>query len=917
MTSHCRLLVFLSFLFLSSGLAAQPANDLCSNAIQLTDLDSWCSAKAAYTNSGATLDPFTQPTCFPDITHDVWFSFVAQATDLAVTVIGNTSGQIPPGGTMQQPQFVIYSGDCVGGFTELQCASDGFGTGVAETFAGPLQVGETYYIRVDARNGGTGTFQLCINNFNAVPSPSGDCPTGPILCDKSSFTVGNLVGTGLLNNEIDPGICIGSEFASAWYRWTCKDPGTLTFTITPNNPTDDIDFAVFELPGGIDDCANKVKVRCEAAGENVGQPFSTWEPCTGPTGLSDGETDTDEFPGCAPGQNNFVSALVMEAGKSYALIINNFSNTGNGFTIDFGGSGTFQGPEADFTTAPPLTACTNEDIVFTDASNSVDPIVSWEWSFGPNASPATASGQGPHTVSYSAPGVKSVVLKVTNEEGCIVTSIKTIEILPSPEVTPTVVSDYCGPNDQTGGIYLSASGAPGPYQFEWQNSGVLVPDSFFLDVETGTYNVGVVAANGCRTDLDVIVPEGLSLQAGVNPVQPPTCNGDSDGSISISIAIANYPIQYDFGSGLQPDSFLTNIPAGTYQVYVIDAAGCDATFDITVEDYPPLLLGLNPTDISCFGQVDGSITAMPEGGAGNYTYLWSNNATTQTISNLPEGNYEVTVTDGNGCTATSSAGIIEPPPLAMSLDLQHVVCFGFNSGIINVIAEGGTPPYEYSLDGVDFQTDPALTDLYAGDYTVYLRDARGCLLTQSATITQPPPLVVYAGEDQVVDLGYTVNLNGIVTPMGVPVTLSWTPAETLTCADCTNPTAQPFTTTTYVLTAVDGDGCSASDSVNVIVNVIRPVYIPSAFSPNNDGINDFFAVYGGPAARSVLKFRVFNRWGGMVYEGFKLPLNDEKSGWDGTFKGQLMDPGVFAYYAEVEFIDGVVVLFEGDVTLMR
>ncbi len=917
MTAHRRLLVFLSFLFLSSGLSAQPANDLCSNAIQLTDLDSWCSAKAAYTNSGATLDPFIQPTCFPDVTHDVWFSFVAQATDLAVTVVGSTSGQIPPGGTMENPQFVIYSGNCTGGFTELQCASDGFGTGVAETFAGPLQVGQTYYIRVDARNGGTGTFQLCINNFNAVPSPSGDCPTGPILCDKSSFTVGNLVGTGLLNNEIDPGICIGSEFASAWYRWTCKDPGTLTFTITPNNPSDDIDFAVFELPGGIDDCANKVKVRCEAAGENVGQPFSNWEPCTGATGLSNSETDTDEFPGCAPGQNNFVSALVMEAGKSYALIINNFSNTGNGFTIDFGGSGTFQGPEADFTTAPPLTACTNQDIIFTDNSNSVDPIASWEWTFGPGASPASASGQGPHTVSYSTPGVKSIVLKVTNEEGCIVTSIKTIEILPSPEVTPTVVSDYCGPNDQTGGIYLSAGGAPAPFQFEWQNSGVLVPDSFLLNVETGTYSVGVVSANGCRTDLDVIVPEGLSLQAGVNPVNPPTCNGDSDGSISISIAIANYPIQYDFGSGLQPDSFLTNIAAGTYQVYVIDAAGCDATFDITVEDFPPLLLGLDPTDISCFGEVDGSITAMPEGGAGNYTYAWSNNGNTQTISNLPEGNYELTVTDANGCTTTSSAGIIEPPPLAMGLDLQHVVCFGFNSGIINVIAEGGTPPYEYSLDGTDFQTDPALSNLFAGDYTVYLRDARGCLLTQPATITQPPPLVVYAGEDQVVDLGYTVNLNGVVTPMGIPVTLSWTPAETLTCSDCTNPTAQPFTTTTYVLTAVDGDGCSAADSVIVNVNVIRPVYIPSAFSPNNDGINDFFSVYGGPAARSVLTFRVFNRWGGLVYEGFNLPLNDEKTGWDGTFKGQLMDPAVFAYYAEVEFIDGVVVLFEGDVTLVR
>lgn len=912
-----RLIAFIFILILSSGLAAQPVNNACSNAIQLTELESWCSDKAAYTNSGATLDIIGAPACWPDISHDVWFSFVAQATHLAVTVIGNTSGQIPPGGTLQRPQFAIYEGSCLGGFTEIQCASDGFGTGIAETFAGPLQVGQTYYIRVDARDGGTGTFQLCINNFNAVPSPSSDCPTGPILCDKSSFTVGNLVGTGLINNEIDPGICIGTEFASAWYRWTCKDPGTLTFTITPNNPTDDIDFAVFELPGGINDCANKVKLRCEAAGENVGQPFPNWEPCTGPTGLNDTETDTDEFPGCAPGQNNFVSALVMEAGKSYALIINNFSNTGNGFTIDFGGTGTFQGPEANFTIDPPLSACTHEEIVFTDASSSVDPIVSWEWTFGPDATPASASGQGPHIVSYSTPGVKSVVLKLTNQEGCIVTTIKTLEVLPSPDVTPTVVNDYCGPNDQTGGIYLSVGGAPGPYQYEWQNSGVLVADSFLLNVETGTYHVGVVAANNCRTDLEVIVPEGLSLQAGVNPVSPPTCNGDSDGSISISIAVANYPIQYDFGSGLQSDSFLTNIPAGTYQVYVVDAAGCDATFEITVEDYPPLQLGLDPTDISCFGLVDGSIAAMPVGGAGNYSYVWSNGGSTQIIENLPEGDYQVTVTDGNGCTTTSSTSIIEPPPLNMHLDLQHVVCYGTNSGTILVLADGGTPPYEYSIDGTNYQTDPTLTNLFAGDYTVFLRDARGCQLTQSATITQPAPLLVYAGADQVVDLGYTVNLYGIVTPQGVPVTLSWTPSETLTCADCDNPTALPFTTTTYVLTAVDTEGCTATDSVTVTVRVIRPVYIPTAFSPNNDGINDLFSVYGGPAAQSVLSLKIFNRWGGLIYEGHNLPLNNEKVGWDGTFKGQLLDPGVFAYFAEVKFIDGVVVLFEGDVTLMR
>ncbi|MFQ5448214.1 MAG: PKD domain-containing protein, partial [Saprospiraceae bacterium] len=553
------LLSLISPLFFALTAVAQPSNDECSNPIVLSNVNNWCSATGAYSNNNATLSGnVPQPSCFPDLGHDVWFSFVAAATTVQVTVIGNTSGPNPSGGSMITPQFAIYTGDCNGTLTEVQCASDGFGNNIVETFAGPLQVGQTYFIRVDARNGTTGSFQLCVNNFNDVPDPSGDCPTGPVLCDKSSFTVESLVGVGLLNNEFDPNICIQSEFASAWYRWTCKDAGTLTFTITPTNPSDDIDFAVFELPGGLDDCANKMKIRCEAAGENVGQPFPNWEICTGPTGLSLSESDLDEFPGCAPGQNNFVSAINMVPGTTYALIINNFSNTGNGFTIEFGGTGTFLGPEADFTVAPAQTVCLNEELTFTDASSSPEGIVDWEWNFGLGASPATATGPGPHNVTYSTPGTKSIVLTVTSDAGCIITDIQTVEVLPLPEATYTVITDYCGPDDQTGGIYLDVSGGTPPYLFNWEDSGIFLPDTALVNIETGTYNVVVQDSNGCQQAYDIVVPEGLSLQAGSNPVKPPTCNSGSDGSISISIDIANYPIQYDWGNGLQADSFLTN-----------------------------------------------------------------------------------------------------------------------------------------------------------------------------------------------------------------------------------------------------------------------------------------------------------------------------------------------------------------------
>jgi len=905
----------ITFLCCANSLFAQPANNECANATPLTNLNNWCSSAAAYSNVGATLSNVINPSCFPSGNADVWFSFVAQANTVNVRVIGATAGNIPPGGTLVEPQFAIYSGNC-NSLALVQCASDGFGVNLAETFAEPLTIGQTYYIRVDARNNNTGTFRLCVNNFNAVPELSGDCPTGVILCDKSSFSVELAVGAGTITNEVDPFSCIQAELAASWYRWTCDQAGTLAFTITPNNPTDDIDFAVYELPGGINDCQNKQIVRCMAAGENVGEPFADWQICTGATGLSLTEADVTEVPGCPAGQNNFVAALDMVAGRSYALLINNYSQSGNGFSIEFGGTGTFLGPTASFTVAP-QTVCQGAAITFTDASTSLDPITAWQWSFGIGASPATASGKGPHEVTYNTPGTKSVALTITNENGCKVTHVETINVLPLPEVSPTLLRDYCGPADSTGAVILAPTGAGQPYLYDWLGNGMFTADSSLLDLASGSYSVVVQTANGCTQSFTFGVEEGLSLAAGVDPVMPPTCNGDSDGSISISIQIANPPVQFDFGNGPQSSNTLSGIPAGTYNVSVVDGQGCPGNFTIQVVDFPPLLLGISPVDISCFGANDGTITVLPNGGAGGYSYLWSNGATTATAENLAAGTYTVTVTDENGCSATAEADIIEPAPLTMTLETVDVICFGDETGVITITATGGTPPYEYSANGTDFQASPSIINLGGGTYDAVVRDSRGCTFTLAATINQPPPIIVEAGIDQTIDLGYTADLRAIVTPLNLPVTLSWTPSESLSCADCLRPTAMPFVTTTYYATATDENNCTGIDSVTVFVNLLRPVYIPNVFSPNGDGLNDFFTVYGGKAAKAIKVFKVFDRWGDNVFEGFNIPLNDEPFGWDGVFRGKLMDTGVFAYFAQVEFIDGVVVLFEGDVMILR
>ena len=206
----------------------------------------------------------------------------------------------------------------------------------------------------------------------------------------------------------------------------------------------------------------------------------------------------------------------------------------------------------------------------------------------------------------------------------------------------------------------------------------------------------------------------------------------------------------------------------------------------------------------------------------------------------------------------------------------------------------------------------------AGSYEVYIRDIKGCLDSLDATLFDPPPLVVDAGEDVTIVLGGNTDLDAVVSPSSTMGTFTWSPIDSLSCfEDCLDPNTDITNTTTYTISVTNLAGCTESDEVTVIVEKVRPIYIPNAFSPNYDGINDFFTLYGNVAAESILEFRVFNRWGALVWEGRNILPGDERAGWDGLFNGEESQVGVYAFYALVRFIDGVEILYEGDITLLR
>ncbi len=919
--STMRKIVFLLSLFLGAAgtLFAQPSNDECANPILISEVVNYCSNAGAFTNVSATPSNYQAANCFSGTQNDVWFSFVAQYTDVTITIRGLTGGA----GTLKTPQIALYAGACGGVLEELECQAALGGNNIVELYQGGLFPGTTYLFRVQGRSAAVGTFQVCINNYNPPEEPTSDCPTASVLCDKSPFVVQKVTGAGSNITELNDASCFFNgqgtnyETNSTWFVWTCSKSGTLEFTLNPLNPSDDLDFVLYRLPNGIGNCTGKQVVRCMASGES----FSTNSAaCLGATGLRPGDPDTSEDAGCNDsGDNAWLAPLDMIQGETYALCVNNFSTTGNGFSTVFGGSGEFLGPTAAFTTIPSA-VCLGTPIQMVDASTSpFGAVTGWKWSFGYTAAPQTANTQGPHTVQFNNAGTQQVVLTITAQtpqgRECKITEIQNVIVYPDVEVDTLIAIPDC--NGGTNGAVRVANitkGTPA-YQFSW-NGGPFTTSDSLTGLPVGTYTLVIKDANNCQTDVSIQVEEKkLTVESDVIK---PLCFGDENGIITLNVTNGTSPFLFDWGSGFMGNNTQAGFGSGVYTVLGLDAELCKGTYVVTVTDNPPLALLVDTIDISCFTANDGMINAQPSGGVPAYQYLWSDGQTTGKANDLAQGNYTVTVTDANACTILGSAFITEPADIAVNLvDVLDLLCFGVPEGQIRVQGVGGIPPYQFSADGNTFINSDTLRELGAGSYWVNIRDVNGCRDSVFATVVQPLPLVVIAEPaDTTLDLGYDFNISTVTAPSGRPVSFQWTPSLGLNCTECAEPNVVATQNLWYIIKVTDETGCMAFDTVKVKVNKKRPVYFPNVFSPDKPYPNEYFTGFANPAAKEISLLRIYDRWGSLIFETQNIPLNDPNLGWDGNYKGKPMN-GVFAFYALVRFVDEEVQQYEGSVTVYR
>ncbi|MBP7272588.1 MAG: gliding motility-associated C-terminal domain-containing protein [Saprospiraceae bacterium] len=447
---------------------------------------------------------------------------------------------------------------------------------------------------------------------------------------------------------------------------------------------------------------------------------------------------------------------------------------------------------------------------------------------------------------------------------------------------------------------------------------------------SGTYNVIATATNGCKDTLAVQVVALPMPQLGING-EDITCTQTSITlSANTTASISDYLWSGNGVNSTQPTISVSQ--GGTYQLAITTIDGCNvfATILIDKDTIAPIADAGTPT--MQVSDCNGNNTFMLDGNASsqgvNFNYNWT--TTAGTIISAPNnlsitaagvGRYYLMVTNNlNGCTAIDSILVIANGNgiQQVAWNIVEPTCFGDADGsIILDTVFGGTPPYIFVVNDTMDALSGTFNYLTAGVYNILITDAAGCESDTTIVLTQPQPFVVDLGEDMQIILGDSAQIF-VQTNVTALDTIIWSLPQLLVCDSC----LQTFTHTLLNSTQLDimvrdENGCVAIDNLRILVEKPKNVFIPTAFSPNNDGFNDVFFIQADALAVSVRAFRIFNRWGEMMFVSNNTLPNNQSQGWDGNFRGERLNPAVFVYYAEIEFLDGSVKIFEGDITLLR
>lgn len=573
-----------------------------------------------------------------------------------------------------------------------------------------------------------------------------------------------------------------------------------------------------------------------------------------------------------------------------------------------------------------------------DASQTV---VSCYSANGSAATVAPSGGTGPYTFAWM-PGslntqtisnlsIGSYLVTVTDAGGCTATDEVDVVQWPAYNILISSTPPSCNgiADGQMNVVVLD--GGNGTYTYNWSNAqtGDLI-SGLLGDVN---YTVTVTDGQGCTGTMSKFLEDPSPMSLFINTTDA-KCAGSQDGTATVTtVNGGTSPFSYAWSANGQSTQTANNLVAGLYSVTVTDAGGCTIAGTATVDEPMAIVVDFTVLNNECYGYENGVAEVEVNGGQTPYSYSWSSGSASAKITDLAAATYYITITDANGCENIDSVNVGQPAPVDAALEITDVSCFEGRDGKISITPIGGTPPFTFSLNGDDYYGSSTLIALVADDYTVYLKDAKGCIYNLPAVVNEPPEMsvdILVWGQDleeYIVDYGSSFQLEASVTNGQGNLIFSWDAAYcgTLlqdTMSDCTATLtwgtiqAIPNYTNDYFVLAIDEKGCEAEDHLQVHVRKTRRVLVPTGFSPNSSGLNDLLLVHGKSGTKIKL-FQIFDRWGELLFQDTDFDINSPDRGWDGTFKSKEMPPGVYGWYVEVIYEDGMTESFKGETTLIR
>ncbi|HLP22137.1 MAG TPA: gliding motility-associated C-terminal domain-containing protein [Chitinophagales bacterium] len=428
---------------------------------------------------------------------------------------------------------------------------------------------------------------------------------------------------------------------------------------------------------------------------------------------------------------------------------------------------------------------------FNDSTGNIDvtvsggvPPYSFVWSNGAT----TEDISGLHAGTYG--------LTITDNNGCQQTISRTITEPVQLSATKSVTNVLCN-GASTGSIDITPAGGTTPYSYLWSN-GATTQD--VTAIPAATYTAVITDANGCSISNTTVItqPAALTLSTVVTNI---SCTGNSSGAINLTVSGGAGSYTYAWTGGATTED-ISGLAPGTYTVTVTDGNLCTATASGTITQPSQAITGNTvSTDVTCNGAANGTVNLTVTGGVQPYSFLWSNNATSEDLTGLVPGTYSVTATDNNGCTFTTSVVIAEPAVLTATIVPTNVTCFGGSNGVADLTVTGGNPGYTYLWN--TFATTQDLNGVGAGNYVVIVNDTKNCQTIQTVTITQPAQIVITGVVSNIPCNGGTGSVDISVTGGTGAYTYAWTGGG------ATQDTAG-LVAGTYTVTVTDANSCTAT-----------------------------------------------------------------------------------------------------------